>query len=101
MAKYIKMTNGAVTFLVNVTDVNEIEEKDRSGFKAELDKDGEVVLVDSSTLGGSENEKIANILESVKRQAVASGKTGGTTSTANGSINIEDGNEDLTGKASK
>ena len=66
MAQYIKMTNGAVNVLVDVKDKATLQDKMADGFEAQLDKDGEVVLVDSSKLLSSEDAKVAEILNMVK-----------------------------------
>ena len=49
MAQYIKMTNGPVKVLVDVKDVATLNDKMEDGFYAELDKNGDVILVDSTS----------------------------------------------------
>ena len=75
MAQYIKMTNGPVKVLVDVKDMATLQDKMEDGFYAELDKNGEVVLVDSSELVRTENTAVSEILDMVKAKQVQTTKT--------------------------
>lgn len=75
MAQYIKMTNGPVKLLVDVKDVAVINEKIEDGFHAELDKNGEIVIVDSSELVRSDNMAVNEILEMVKAKQASKNRT--------------------------
>jgi len=75
MAQYIKMTNGPVKVLVDVKDMATLQDKMEDGFYAELDKNGEVVLVDSSELVRTENTAVSEILDMVKAKQVQATKT--------------------------
>lgn len=75
MAQYIKMTNGPVKVLVDVKDVATLNDKMEDGFYAELDKQGEVVLVDSTSLVRSENTAVNEILNMVKSKQAQATKT--------------------------
>ena len=75
MAQYIKMTNGPIKVLVDVKDVATLNDKMEDGFYAELDKNGDVILVDSSSLVKSENDAVNEILNMVKAKQVKSKKT--------------------------
>lgn len=75
MAQYIKMTNGAVKMLVDVKDVASLNDKMEDGFFAELDKYGDVVLVDSSELVRTDNTAVSEILDMVKSKQAKAVKT--------------------------
>ena len=75
MAQYIKMTNGPVKVLVDVKDVATLNDKMEDGFYEELDKNGEVILVDSASLVKSENDAVNEILNMVKAKQVQATKT--------------------------
>ena len=75
MAQYIKMTNGPVKVLLDVKDVATLNDKMEDGFYAELDKQGEVVLVDSTSLVRSENTAVNEILNMVKSKQAQATKT--------------------------
>lgn len=75
MAQYIKMTNGPVNVLVDVKDVATLNDKMEDGFYAELDKNGEVILVDSTSLVKSDNDAVNEILNMVKAKQVRAKKT--------------------------
>ena len=75
MAQYIKMTNGPVKVLVDVKDVATLNDKIEDGFYTELDKNGEVILVDSTSLVRSENDAVNEILNTVKAKQVQATKT--------------------------
>ena len=66
MAQYVKMSNGPVKVLVDVKDAATLADKMNDGFFAEIDKDGDVVLIDSSTLVASENDAVNNVLNMIK-----------------------------------
>ena len=75
MAQYIKMTNGPVKVLVDVKDVATLNDKMEDGFYAELDKQGEVVLVDSTSLVRSENTAVNEIINMIKSKQEQATKT--------------------------
>lgn len=75
MAQYIKMTNGPIKVLVDVKDVATLNDKMEDGFYAELDKNGDVILVDSTSLIKSESDAVNQILNMVKAKQVKSTKT--------------------------
>lgn len=75
MAQYIKMTNGPVKVLVDVKDTATLQDKMVDGFYAELDKNGEVILVDSTSLVKSESDAVNEILNMVKAKQVQATKT--------------------------
>jgi hypothetical protein len=75
MAQYIKMTNGPIKVLVDVKDVATLNDKMEDGFYAELDKNGDVILVDSTSLVKSDNDAVNEILNMVKAKQVKSTKT--------------------------
>ena len=75
MAQYIKMTNGPVKVLVDVKDVATLNDKMEDGFYAELDKNGDVILVDSTSLIKSESDAVNQILNMVKAKQVQATKT--------------------------
>lgn len=75
MAQYVKMTNGPVKILVDVKDVATIDDKMEDGFYAELDKNGEVILVDSTSLVKSENDAVNEILNMIKAKQAQATKT--------------------------
>jgi hypothetical protein len=69
------MTNGPVKVLVDVKDVATLNDKIEDGFYTELDKNGEVILVDSTSLVRSENDAVNEILNTVKAKQVQATKT--------------------------
>lgn len=75
MAQYIKMTNGPIKVLVDVKDVATLNDKMEDGFYAELDKNGDIILVDSTSLVKSESDAVNEILNMVKAKQVKSKKT--------------------------
>jgi hypothetical protein len=76
MATYVKYTNGGVSFLVDINDQVDMDEKEAAKFEIETDSEGEIVTVDSKDLFKDTNTKTAEILESIKRKAAKkAGKT--------------------------
>lgn len=70
MAQYIKLTTGSVSMLVALEDTQTLQEKMADGFYAETDKDGEVVLVDSSELNSTEDSTVRELLDRVKGKKI-------------------------------
>ena len=75
MAQYIKMSNGPIKVLVDIKDTATLQDKMEDGFYAELDNDGNVVLVDSSTLVSSESDAVNEVLNMVKAKQAQLTKT--------------------------
>ena len=75
MAQYIKMSNGPVKVLVDIKDTATLQGKMEDGFYAELDNNGDVVLVDSSTLVSSESDAVNEVLNMVKAKQAQLTKT--------------------------
>lgn len=68
MAQYLKMTNGAASFLVDVKDTALINEKLNEQFYAQLDKDGDPVVIESDSLIKGENAAVNELLNMVKNK---------------------------------
>lgn len=68
MAQYLKMTNGAASFLVDVKDTSLINEKLNEQFYAQLDKDGDPVVIESDSLIKGENAAVNELLNMVKNK---------------------------------
>ena len=69
------MSNGPVKVLVDIKDTATLQDKMEDGFYAELDNDGDVVLVDSSTLVSSESDAVNEVLNMVKAKQAQLTKT--------------------------
>lgn len=70
MAKYLAMTNGSTRKLVAVANVKMQKEEENCGLWYEVDKDGAIVVVDSSTLMASTDAKEAARIKAIQ-EAVA------------------------------
>ena len=69
------MSNGPIKVLVDIKDTATLQDKMEDGFYAELDNDGNVVLVDSSTLVSSESDAVNEVLNMVKAKQAQLTKT--------------------------
>jgi len=65
MAKYIVMTDGAVEFMIDITNKGAISEKMNDGFEAKLNDKGEPVVVDSESMVHSEDTAVDQLLSMI------------------------------------
>lgn len=61
--QYIKLTDGRVSFLVNIEDTRTIEDKLNEGFKPERDKDNKIVTKELSDIITSDNIAVQSLLD--------------------------------------
>lgn len=62
MAKYVKLTNGPIRFLVSEEDKATIKEKLALGFKPVKDKDGRLIYTDSKEIKVAEDNEVRDLL---------------------------------------
>lgn len=68
MNKYVRFSNGAVTFLINITDRERQEQAKEDGFKLVVDKEGTPIVVDANELIQQKKDSITDLINMVQQE---------------------------------